>query len=419
MRVLRALLGKEYRQIFRDRVMVLQIFIMPVIQLLVLANAATFEVKSARLYVVDQDRSVSSRGLVNRFLASGRFQLTSASGSMAQANDAMLGRDAGVILQIPRDFEERLVRQHSAPVQLILNAEDGAAAGVTQSYAASIIRGYAAELAQAALTSPPGPLSMNGEGETISSARPPVRLSAPTSPPGPLSMNGEGETISSARPPVRLSAPLDVRTRNWYNPSLDYRHYMVPGILVFLITLVGTLLTALNIAREKEIGTLDQLNVTPVSRSEFIAAKLIPLWSIALVELGVGLLIARFVFGVPMLGSIPLVFALAAVYLFAALGTGLWVSTIAATQQQAMFITFFIMVLYLLMSGLFTPISSMPEWAQWIAQLNPVKHFVWIMRAIMLKGAGFRDVLTSFAVLSVFAAGVFTLAVRQYSKRSA
>ncbi len=389
MRVLRALLQKEYRQIFRDRVMLILIFMMPVIQLLVLANAATFEVKSARLYVVDQDRSVSSRGLVNRFLASGRFQLTSASGSMAQANDAMLGRDAGVILQIPRDFEEQLVRQHSAPVQLILNAEDGAAAGVTRSYAASIIRGYAAELA--------------------TTAGPPVRPTASTA----LSAS-TASTASTA-----LSAPLDVRTRNWYNPSLDYRYYMVPGILVFLITLVGTLLTALNIAREKEIGTLDQLNVTPVSRSEFIAAKLIPLWSIGLVELGVGLLIARFVFGVPMLGSIPLVFALAAVYLLAALGTGLWVSTIAATQQQAMFITFFIMVLYLLMSGLFTPISSMPEWAQWIAQLNPVKHFVWIMRAILLKGAGFRDVLASFAVLSVFAAGVFTLAVRQYSKRTA
>jgi ABC-2 type transport system permease protein len=211
---------------------------------------------------------------------------------------------------------------------------------------------------------------------------------------------------------------VEVRSRNWYNPSLNYRHYMVPGILVFLITLVCTMLTALNIAREKEIGTLDQLNVTPVTRSEFIAAKLIPLWSIALVELGVGLLIARFVFGVPMIGSIPLVFGIAAVYLLAALGTGLWVSTIAGTQQQAMFITFFIMVLYLLMSGLFTPVSSMPAWAQWIAQLNPVKHFVWIMRAILLKGAGFQDVLGPFAILTLFAAGVFGLAVRQYSKRA-
>ena len=194
---------------------------------------------------------------------------------------------------------------------------------------------------------------------------------------------------------------------------------MVPGILVQLVTMVGTLLTALNIVREKELGTLEQLNVTPVTRAQFIAAKLIPLWSLALVELAIGLLVARFVFHVPMRGSVLLVFGTASVYLLAALGVGLLVSTMVETQQQAMFVTFFIVLVYLLMSGLFTPVRSMPTWAQWIAQANPMMHFMEIMRGIMLRGAGLPEIAHPLAVLAVCAVAVFTLSVRQYAKRTA
>src|SRR4029078_11452230 len=181
-----------------------------------------------------------------------------------------------------------------------LNAENGAPAGVTHSYAAQIIGAYSREL---------------------------------------------GMEIKPSIGPV---SALDVRTRGWYNPELNYRDYMVPGILVQLVTVVGTLLTAMNIVREKELGTLDQLSVTPLSQGVFIAAKLIPLWLIALLELTLGLIVARFVFHVPMVGSIPLVFAAAGLYLLAALGIGLFVSTLAGTQQQAMFVTFFIVMIYLL-----------------------------------------------------------------------
>jgi len=179
------------------------------------------------------------------------------------------------------------------------------------------------------------------------------------------------------------------------------------------------MLTAVNIAREKELGTLDQLNVTPVTRSQFIAGKLVPLWSIGLVELTLGLVAAAWVFGIPIRGSIPLLFAMAAVYLLATLGLGLSISTLVETQQQAMFITFFVLMIYLLMSGLFTPIRSMPEWAQWLAQLNPMMHFVAIVRGIILRGAGFADVARPFAILVVYAAVVFTFAVRQYAKTTA
>jgi ABC-2 type transport system permease protein len=193
---------------------------------------------------------------------------------------------------------------------------------------------------------------------------------------------------------------------------------MVPGILVQLITIVGTLLTAMNIVREKEAGTLDQLNVTPVSRAVFISAKLIPLWVIAMLVLTIGLAVARFVFGVPMLGSMFLVFGGAGLYLIAALGIGLWVSTVTETQQQAMFVNFAILMVYLLMSGLFTPVSAMPHWAQWVPRANPMMHFISMMRAVMLKGATLTDVLPQLGVLAVAGTLVLTVAVRQYHKRA-
>ena len=369
MRTLRFLLRKEFLQIFRDRFMVALMFVMPIAQLLILSSAATFEVKSARMYVVDRDHSVSSRALVDRLRASGRFVVADASPSMALANGAMLARRVEMIVSIPADFEHDIVRTRVARVQLLLNAEDGAAAGVTRSYASRIVASYASEL-------------------------------------------------GTSRTPVMAAGPaLEVRTRGWFNPDLDYRDYMVPGILVQLVTVVGTLLTAMNIVREKELGTLDQLMVTPLSQGTFIAAKLIPLWVLALVELSLGLLVARFVFHVPMRGSIYLVFGAAAIYLVAALGIGLFVSTLVNTQQQAMFVTFFIIMIYLLMSGLFTPIRSMPEWAQMLAQLNPMKHFIGVMRAVLLKGAVASDVMRPIAALAAFGVVILSLAVRQYGRR--
>ncbi|HET7552572.1 MAG TPA: ABC transporter permease [Gemmatimonadaceae bacterium] len=383
MRALRFLLRKEFLQIFRDHTIVAMLFVLPLAQLLILANAATFEVKSSRMYVVDHDHTPMSRGVVDRLSASRRFILTGASQSLALADEAMLGREVDAILVIPDGFERDIMRQHSAPVQLVLNAEDGAAAAVTQAYASRILTDYSAELG--AQVSP-----------TLASV---------------------GATAEP--PPVSGSGVIDVRQRGWFNVDLEYTDFMVPGILVVLVTLVGTLLTAMNIVREKESGTLDQLNVTPVTRSTFIAAKLIPLWSLALLDLALGLILAWVVFHVPMRGNLLIVFFAAAVYLVAALGIGLWISSIAETQQQAMFVTFSIMLIYILMSGIFTPVSGMPEWAQWIAEVSPITHFVRLMREVLLKGAGLADVAGEIGILAVTGVVVLTLAVRQYHKRSA
>lgn len=379
LRTLRFLLRKEFLQIGRDRTMLRMLIAVPIIQLLLLSSAATFEVRKAPFYLVDRDHSSISRGLVQRLVASGSFELRESSGSVLQANEALLDRRVSMIVHIPHDLEQELVRAGTASVQLVLNAEDGAAAAILQSYATRILSSYGAEL-----------------GKELQPSL--------------------GNVRAGGQPPSRGSAKIEIRNRGWFNPALDYKEYMVPGILAVLVTIVAMAMASMNIVREKEIGTLDQLNVTPVTKAQFIASKLLPFWIIALVDLALGLVVARLVFGISIRGSLLLVFAAAVVYLVAALGIGLWISTVADTQQQAMFVSFSVTMVYLLMSGLFTPIQSMPEWAQWLAEASPVKHFIVIMRAVLVKGAGFESVQVPLFVLAVYGSLVLTLSVKQYSK---
>lgn len=381
MRTLRFLLRKEFLQIRRDRAMLRLLIVMPALQLLILSSAATFEIRSTRMYLVDEDHTTASRGLVQRMVASGRFELAGASPSAALADDRLLDRDVSTILHVPAGFERDLVRTGRGTVQLVFNAEDGAAAGVLRSYASRILAAYGAELGR--------------------DLRPTFR------------------SVDGGDAPAPGVPRIDVRTRGWYNAELNYTHYMVPGILVVLVTMIATALGSMNIVREKEIGTLEQMNVTPVTRAQFIASKLLPFWLISLADLAIGLVLARFVFGIPMRGSLLLVFFAATIYLAAALGIGLWVSTVAETQQQAMFLSFAINMVYLLMSGLFTPVLSMPGWAQWVAELSPVKHFIVIMRSVLVRGAGLTDVGVPLGVLALYGVVVLTLAVRQYSKTTA
>jgi ABC-2 type transport system permease protein len=370
----------ELLHVVRDRATLAQVLVFPIVQLLVLSNAATLQVSNTPTYVVDADRSSLSRGLVTRFRASGHFRVEEQSASPELADEALLRGDVTMVLTIPHDFESSLMRTRVAPIQLAVNAEKGSAAGIVQAYASNITAAYAAEL----------DASLRG------------------------TVVGAPEAA-----PRRGAARIDVRLRSWYNQELDYRHYMVPGILVALVTLIGTLLSAQNIAREKELGTLEQLNVTPITRGQFIAAKLLPFWALGMINLAIGLIIAAWVFGVPMRGSLLLLFGSAAVYLVAALAIGLFISSLVDTQQQAMFVTFFVMNVYLLMSGLFTPIDSMAPWVRVVSEVNPVRHFVTIARAILIKGAGPADIARPLLTLAVFGVVTLALAIRQYSKRVA
>ena len=374
----------EVLHVVRDHATLAQVLVLPIVQLLVLSNAATFEIRDVPTYIVDFDRSTASRGLIDRFTASGNFSIVGSSPSLDLANEEMLRGRITLLLAIPHDFESSLVREHAAPVQLAVNAEKGSAAGVVQSYAARILSAYSAEL-----------------GSTLRPTTVNVRSSA------------------GDQAPSRGGVRIETSVRSRYNQTLNYKHYMVPGLLVALVTLIATLVSAQNIAREKELGTLEQLNVTPLTRGQFIAAKLLPFWVLGMVDLAIGLTAGWLIFDIPVRGSLLLLFGSAAVYLVVALAIGLWISTMVETQQQAMFVTFFIMNIYLLMSGLFTPIDSMAGWVQTVSLVNPVRHFVTISRALLVKGAGFAEIAQPLAILAVFAVVTLALAIRQYSKRTA
>jgi ABC-2 type transport system permease protein len=372
----------EVLHIVRDRILLAQVLVVPVVQLLVLSNAATFEIRNTPIHVVDLDRSTASRGVVNRLAANGHFEIVDDTPSLDQADEGLLRGDVTMVVVIPHDFERSLVRTGVGQVQLSVNAEKGSAAGIVQAYASRVLAQYAGELSRDQW--------------------------------GPPSLARR----SSARAEA-AGGPIDIRVRPLYNVTQNYKHYMVPGILVALMTIIGTLLSAQNIAREKELGTLEQLNVTPITRGQFIIAKLLPFWVLGLVELSLGLIVGVLVFGVPVRGSLLLLYGVAGVYLTVALGIGLWISTLVETQQQAMFVTFFIVNIYLLMSGLFTPVDSMAPWVRTVSMINPVRHFVTISRAILMKGAGPAEIAQPFLILLGTAVFVLIVAVRQYHKRAA
>ena len=375
MRTVFFLVRKEFLQIFRDHTTVVQIFMIPIVQLLVLSNAATFDVKQVRMLVVDEDRTTVSAGLVQRLEAGRQFKVVRYEAVDADVEHALLDREVTAVLHIPRRFEEDLVRRRVAPIQLVLNAEEGATSGIVQSNASAILASYAQELTR----------------------------TLPT---------------AGRSKPARV-ATLDLRAQRWFNPTRSYYHWMVPALMVSLTTIIGLLLTAQNITRENELGTLEQLNVTPMTKVQFIAAKLIPFWLLSLVIFSIGLTIGKLVFGIPMRGNLLLVYLAAMAYLVVVLGLGLWISTITRTQQQAMFVAFFVILIFLLMSGLFTPVDSMPRWAQWLAEANPVKHFVAVMRAVLVKGAGLEMVGGTILGLALAGIGVLALAVGRYRKSAA
>lgn len=407
MRTLGILLRKEFLQIFRNRGMLPILFGMPFIQLMILAFAVTYEVRDTPVSLVDDDRSWVSERLVDRLEASGYFRIVSRPGSMDLAGEDIRYARSKMILHVPRDFERDLRTTSTGRLQIVLNAEDGAAAGVIQAYVMQVIAAVNREIQVEYL---PVTAATATDGTAADLSAPAIGAGA-----GLGSSPVAGISVGSA--PV--AGGIRIVPRHWYNPALDYQTFMVPGILVLLVTLIGTFLSSMNVVREKEIGTIEQLNVTPIRKQDFLVAKLLPFWIIALVELAFGLVVARFVFGIPMLGSLPLLFALAGVYLLVMLGIGLWISTITDTQQQAMFVAWFIMVVCIMMSGLFTPIDSMPVWAQKVTLLNPIAYFIEIMRRVLLKGAGLADVKMQAGALVVYAAVMLTLAVRQYHKTTA
>ena len=369
MRVLLYLLQKEFLQIFRDRTILAMMFVMPTVQLVVIPLAMDFDVKNISIAVVDRDHSSLSQRLLTHIGASGYFQLESAEPSYTEALKKIEQGRADLVLDIPPGFERSLVREGSQPVDISVDAINGTRASLGLYYLRQVIAQVNQEM----------PLNMSASDEE------------------------QGIRISYS---------------NWYNPWAAYKFYIVPGILVLLLTMIGGFISALNIVKEKESGTIEQINVTPVKKWQFILGKMVPFWVIGMIVFSLGLAVTRLVYGIHSAGSISLLYAFASVYLVALLGFGLLISTYSDNQLQAMFIAFFFMMIFMLMSGLFTSVDSMPWWARGIANLTPITHFIKVVRMIVLKGSTLGDILSEFLYLVVFAVVLNAWAIWNYRKTS-
>ncbi len=370
MRTILYIIQKEFLQVFRNKSMLPIIFIVPIVQLIVLVNAATYEMKHIRVSVVDLDLSSTSRKLVSKFQGSPFYRIQKTSFSYREAEDQMKRGNVDMILQVPAGFEKKLLKEGQAKVQFVINAINGQSAGLTNAYSTMILLDY------------------------------------------------NREVVLENATPAMMAGIRSIQTdySYWFNPKLNYKTYMVPGILVLLVTIIGLLLSGMNIVREMEIGTIEQINVTPIRKIQFITGKLMPFWIIGLFELAFGLSVGKLLFNIPMEGNLGFIFLSAAVYLFVILSFGLLISTITHTQQQAMLVSFFFMVVFILMSGLFTSIESMPPWAQKLDRLNPLMYFIRIMRMVLLKGSGFADISRYFWSLVVYAVFIVSLAIWRYRK---
>ncbi|QBN17599.1 ABC transporter permease [Flavobacterium nackdongense] len=372
MKTILFIIQKEFKQIFRNKAMLPIIFVLPLVQLLILSNAASFEIKNIKFSYVDNDHSVASRELISKFEASKYFNIIKSFSSKKEADLQMQTGKVDVILEIPNHFERDLITENNTNLSVSINAIDGAAAGVESVYISQIINGFNQKIQTQ--------LYQYNDASYV-------------------------QTVNIVTIPSF-----------WYNNTLNYKTFMVPGILVLLVTMLTLFLSSMNIVREKEMGTLEQINVTPIRKYQFIIGKLFPFWVLGLVILTVGLTIAKVIFSVPILGSIGLIYFFTSIYLLVILGIGLIISNYSDTQQQAMFVAWFFTVIFILMSGLFTPIESMPQWAQNITLFNPIRYFVEIIRMVMLKGATFSDISRPFIMIACYAIVLNGIAVWSYRK---
>lgn len=370
MRTIFYLIRKEFTQIFRDKFIGKAIFGIPIVQMLILVPAITFEIRNIRLCIVDRDRSAESRALVSQLEGSTFFKVRYSTLSEEEANHLMHRDKCDLILQIPLNFGKEIGKGNPGRLFVAVNAINASNAQLSWVYLNGVIRDY----------------NQNIIAENI------------------------GRQSFTAGPNIQVT------NRYWYNEQLNYKFYMLPGILGILVLAIGFILAGLNLVKEKESGTIEQINVTPVKKYQFIIAKMVPFLVIGLVDLALGLIIGKLVFNIPFEGSIALLFLCSAIFLVAVLGLALFVSTMANTQQQFMFTGFFFMIIFILMSGIFTPLESMPYWAQKINLLNPVVYIMRINRMVILKGSTFQDISGDIFAL-IMAAVFFTLlAVNRYRK---
>jgi ABC-2 type transport system permease protein len=356
---------KEFRQVFRDPRMVRVIFVAPVIQLLIFGYAVSTDIRHTPMFVVDHDQTQDSRRLTDVLVASGYFQVVGRSERPQDMADALDRSDAIVGLEIPVGLSAALRDGTGAQVQLLLDGTNANTALVAQGYAERIIGNFGAQAGG-----------------------------------------------------LRMVAPVDLRERAWYNPDLASRNYNVPAVIGAITMLACLLLTALAVVREREIGTLEQLRVSPLTAAEFIAGKTIPFGMIGLVDLTIVTAVALAWFDIPFRGSVLVLLVASFWYLLTALGFGLFISTISSTQQEAFMASFLFYMPTMLLSGFMFPVSCMPKVIQWLTYLNPMRHYLQVVRGVFLKGAGFGSLWPTVLILAVMGFGVLGLAVGRFRRES-
>jgi ABC-2 type transport system permease protein len=364
----RRMVVKELRQTFRDERTKRVIFVSPIIQLVLFGYAVNTDVHNVATALVDHDQSAESRELVSALTASGYFRIVTTSDRPADLGWALDHGDAVVGLEIPERYGVDLLRGRSPAVQLLVDGTNSNTATVAQGYATRIVQQFGARVGQA---------------------------------------SGGAAAIP---------AGIDLRARAWFNPSLESRVYNVPAVIGVIVLLMCLLLTALGVVREREVGTLEQLLVSPLSAGELMLGKTIPVAGIALVQLTLVTSVALLWFHVPLRGSVPVLLLAAALFILAGLSFGLLISTVSATQQEAFLAMFLFLLPAIILSGFLYPISTMPEFFQRLTLANPLRHFLEIVRGVFLKGAGLRELWVQFTVLTGMAGTGLFVATRRFRR---
>jgi ABC-2 type transport system permease protein len=366
------LLRKEFRSVLRDPRMRLVIFGLPVIQTMIFGYAVTLDVRHVPLAIVDRDNTVASRELVTRFTGSAYFDEVARTFDDDEARALIDSTRAAAVLQIDAGFERRLHAGQPAPVQLIVDGADSNTARYVVNYA-SIIAATA------------------GNATTLDQT---LRLA--------------GRTLAVGS--------VDLQPRAWFNADLESRHFYVPGIISLLVMLISLMLTSMAIVREKEVGTIEQVMVTPIRPVEFILGKSAPFAVIGFIDVVLVTAIALLWFHIPFRGNFALILLGVALFLLSTLGIGLFISTVCHTQQQAMMTTFFFFFPAMLFSGFIFPIANMPAFFQWLSLVNPIRYILLIIRGVFLKGVGFEILWPQCAALLVLGIAVMAIAISRFRK---
>jgi ABC-2 type transport system permease protein len=370
------MMWKEVLELRQDPRIFSIIFIAPIMQLAILGYAATTDIRNVPVVVVDADRSAASQALIARFSAAGIFSIVDVVSSIRQVDPYLEGGKAWMALSIPAAYGNDIAAGRPATLQIVADGSDASSTNIAMGYASNLIAGYAQDLIET-----------------------------------------RGRAAGAA---MAASGGIDPRVRVWFNPTMESRYFMLPGIFALLLLVVTSNLSSMAIVREREVGTLEQLNVTPLGRAQLIFGKLLPYAVIGMIDAVIVLTVIVFWFHVPLRGSFWLLIAMSMVYLLTTLGLGLFISTISNTQQQAMMTsTFFFMTPMMYLSGFVFPIENMPSWIQPLTYLIPLRYFVIILRGIFLKGVGLETLWPEALGLLAWGVVILALAVLRSSKRLA